>query len=83
MVLVTGPTGHGQENTVSSIARLKQRNHIMTAEDPVEFPVAGVNQSNEGPDRPELCCRVARLLRADPNIILVEKFAILRLPKLQ
>ena len=46
MVLVTGPTGSGKTNTLySSIARLNQLDtNIMTAEDPVEFQLGGVNQ---------------------------------------
>ncbi len=46
MVLVTGPTGSGKTNTLySSIARLNQPDtNIMTAEDPVEFQLGGVNQ---------------------------------------
>src|SRR5207253_2796062 len=46
MVLVTGPTGSGKTNTLySSIARLNQPDtNIMTAEDPVEFQLHGVNQ---------------------------------------
>src|SRR5246127_2087224 len=46
MVLVTGPTGSGKTNTLySSISRLNQPDtNIMTAEDPVEFQLQGVNQ---------------------------------------
>ena len=46
MVLVTGPTGSGKTNTLySSIAQLnKIDTNIMTAEDPVEFNVPGINQ---------------------------------------
>ncbi len=46
MVLVTGPTGSGKTNTLySAISRLNQPDtNIMTAEDPVEFQLAGVNQ---------------------------------------
>src|SRR5205085_11483670 len=46
MVLVTGPTGSGKTNTLySSIARINTpETNIMTAEDPVEFNLAGVNQ---------------------------------------
>ena len=46
MVLVTGPTGSGKTNTLySSIARLNTpETNIMTAEDPVEFQLAGINQ---------------------------------------
>jgi type IV pilus assembly protein PilB len=46
MVLVTGPTGSGKTNTLySAISNLnKPDTNIMTAEDPVEFQLAGVNQ---------------------------------------
>ena len=46
MVLVTGPTGSGKTNTLySSISKLnKPDTNIMTAEDPVEFQLGGVNQ---------------------------------------
>src|SRR5262249_41020596 len=46
MVLVTGPTGSGKTNTLySSIARINTpETNIMTAEDPVEFNLAGINQ---------------------------------------
>src|SRR5437588_12398871 len=46
MVLVTGPTGSGKTNTLySSIARLNQPDtNIMTADDPVEFRLHGVNE---------------------------------------
>src|SRR5436190_4647822 len=46
MVLVTGPTGSGKTNTLySSISKINTpETNIMTAEDPVEFNLAGVNQ---------------------------------------
>jgi type IV pilus assembly protein PilB len=46
MVLVTGPTGSGKTNTLySSVARLNTpETNIMTAEDPIEFQLAGINQ---------------------------------------
>src|SRR5271170_4748623 len=46
MVLVTGPTGSGKTNTLySSVARLNtSETNIMTAEDPVEFQLPGINQ---------------------------------------
>src|SRR5215510_12408774 len=48
MVLVTGPTGSGKTNTLySSIAKVNTtETNIMTAEDPVEFNLVGVNQVN-------------------------------------
>ena len=74
MVLVTGPTGSGKTNTLySSIARLNTpETNIMTAEDPVEFQLAGVNQVQM---KEQIGLNFAAALRAflrqDPNIILV------------
>ena len=74
MVLVTGPTGSGKTNTLySSIARLnKSDTNIMTAEDPVEFNLAGINQvqikENIGLT---FAASLRAFLRQDPNIILV------------
>ncbi len=74
MVLVTGPTGSGKTNTLySSISQLNQVNtNIMTAEDPVEFQLGGVNQVQM---KEQIGLNFAAALRAflrqDPNIILV------------
>src|SRR5246127_857379 len=74
MVLVTGPTGSGKTNTLySSIARLNTPDtNIMTAEDPVEFQLGGVNQVQM---KEQIGLNFAAALRAflrqDPNIILV------------
>jgi len=74
MVLVTGPTGSGKTNTLySSISRLNQPDtNIMTAEDPVEFQIGGVNQVQM---KEQIGLNFAAALRAflrqDPNIILV------------
>jgi len=74
MVLVTGPTGSGKTNTLySSVARLNQvETNIMTAEDPVEFQLAGINQVQM---KEQIGLNFAAALRAflrqDPNIILV------------
>jgi len=74
MVLVTGPTGSGKTNTLySSIARLNTpETNILTAEDPVEFQLAGINQVQM---KDQIGLNFAAALRAflrqDPNIILV------------
>src|SRR5256712_7487319 len=74
MVLVTGPTGSGKTNTLySSISRLNTADtNIMTAEDPVEFQLQGVNQVQM---KEQIGLNFAAALRAflrqDPNIILV------------
>jgi type IV pilus assembly protein PilB len=74
MVLVTGPTGSGKTNTLySSVARLNTpETNIMTAEDPVEFQLPGINQVQM---KDQIGLNFASALRAflrqDPNIILV------------
>ena len=74
MVLVTGPTGSGKTNTLySSISRINTpETNIMTAEDPVEFNLPGVNQvqvrENIGLN---FAAALRSFLRQDPNIILV------------
>jgi type IV pilus assembly protein PilB len=74
MVLVTGPTGSGKTNTLySSISRLNTpETNIMTAEDPVEFQLAGVNQVQMKEQIGlNFAAALRSFLRQDPNIILV------------
>jgi type IV pilus assembly protein PilB len=74
MVLVTGPTGSGKTNTLySAISRLNQPDtNIMTAEDPVEFQLAGVNQVQMKESIGlNFAAALRAFLRQDPNIILV------------
>jgi type IV pilus assembly protein PilB len=74
MVLVTGPTGSGKTNTLySSISKINTpETNIMTAEDPVEFNLVGINQvqvrENIGLN---FAAALRSFLRQDPNIILV------------
>jgi type IV pilus assembly protein PilB len=74
MVLVTGPTGSGKTNTLySAISQLNQPGvNILTAEDPVEFNLAGINQVQVR-DQIGLTFAAAlrSFLRQDPNVILV------------
>jgi type IV pilus assembly protein PilB len=74
MVLVTGPTGSGKTNTLySSIAKINTpETNIMTAEDPVEFNLAGVNQVQVKESIGlNFAAALRSFLRQDPNIILV------------
>jgi type IV pilus assembly protein PilB len=74
MVLVTGPTGSGKTNTLySAISRLNQPGvNIMTAEDPVEFQLAGINQvQTKEAIGLTFAAALRSFLRQDPNIILV------------
>lgn len=74
MVLVTGPTGSGKTTTLYSALQALNREHsnIMTAEDPVEYNLTGINQVQM---KPEIGLTFAAALRAflrqDPDIIMV------------
>lgn len=74
MILVTGPTGSGKTTTLYSA--LMERNHpdvnIMTAEDPVEVAIPGINQVQVNERIGLTFSNVLRaFLRQDPDIILV------------
>lgn len=74
MVLVTGPTGSGKTNTLySAVSALNSVDvNIMTAEDPVEFNMPGVNQVLVRADVGLTFAAALRsFLRQDPDIILV------------
>jgi type IV pilus assembly protein PilB len=74
MVLVTGPTGSGKTNTLySSISKVNtSETNIMTAEDPVEFNLLGVNQVQVRESIGlNFAAALRSFLRQDPNIILV------------
>ena len=74
MVLVTGPTGSGKTNTLYSALQSLNTvdTNIMTAEDPVEFNLMGINQVQM---KEQIGLNFAAALRAflrqDPNIVLV------------
>ena len=74
MVLLTGPTGSGKTTTLySAIHTLNAPDvNIMTAEDPVEYNLKGVNQVqiNEGIGR-TFAAALRSFLRQDPDVILV------------
>ncbi|MBF8305192.1 MAG: pilB1 [Acidobacteria bacterium] len=74
MVLVTGPTGSGKTNTLySSVSRLNSPDtNIVTAEDPVEFQLHGINQVQMKEQIGlNFASALRSFLRQDPNIILV------------
>jgi len=74
MILVTGPTGCGKTTTLYAILqKLNQEDvNIVTLEDPVEYLIEGINQSQI---RPEIGYDFAKglrhVLRQDPDIIMV------------
>lgn len=74
MVLVTGPTGSGKSTSLFSIlSRLNQPDiNISTIEDPVEYKIPGVNQTQTNTKAGMTFASGLRaLLRQDPNIIMV------------
>jgi type IV pilus assembly protein PilB len=74
MVLVTGPTGSGKTNTLySALQSLNTvETNIMTAEDPVEFNLPGINQVQMKEQIGlNFAAALRSFLRQDPNIVLV------------
>jgi type IV pilus assembly protein PilB len=74
MVLVTGPTGSGKTNTLYSALQALNtpETNIMTAEDPVEFNLPGINQVQMKEQIGlNFAAALRSFLRQDPNIVLV------------
>ncbi len=74
MVLVTGPTGSGKSTTLYSALNKINRPHcnIITAEDPVEYNLEGINQVNVHEEIGlTFAAALKAFLRQDPNIIMV------------
>lgn len=74
IILMTGPTGSGKSTTLYSFLQIlnQDERNIITLEDPVEYSIAGINQSQV---RPEIGYTFASglrsILRQDPNVIMV------------
>ncbi len=74
LILATGPTGSGKTTTLYAIMRFlnKDKVNIVTLEDPVEYSIKGVNQSQVKPEINYTFARGLRhILRQDPDIIMV------------
>lgn len=74
LILITGPTGSGKTTTLYSILqRLNKENvNIVSLEDPVEYRIEGVNQSQVRPEiNYSFGAGLREILRQDPDIILV------------
>jgi len=74
MILVTGPTGSGKTTTLyAALNRLKSPTvNISTVEDPIEYHIDGINQTQVKPEISLTFSSALRtLLRQDPNIIMV------------
>jgi type IV pilus assembly protein PilB len=74
MILVVGPTGSGKTTTLSSaISTIKSgRTNIITIEDPIEYQITGVNQTQVN-EKAKLTFAAAlrAILRQDPDVVLV------------
>lgn len=74
LLLLTGPTGSGKTTTLYTILTMlnQEGTNIVTLEDPIEYYVPGVNQSNINPDVGYTFASGLRsILRQDPNVIMV------------
>ncbi len=74
MILATGPTGSGKTTTLYAIIKVlnKEGVNIMTLEDPVEYFMEGVNQSQVKPEIGyEFATGLRHMLRQDPDILMV------------
>ena len=78
LVLVTGPTGSGKSTTLAALIDLVNRSradHIVTIEDPIEFVHQNqrslVNQREVGADTHSFADALKRVLRQDPDVILI------------
>ena len=72
--LITGPTGSGKSTTLYSILSILNTTsvNIVTLEDPVEYFIEGVNQSQINPDIGlTFASGLRSILRQDPNIVMV------------
>ncbi len=78
LVLVTGPTGSGKSTTLAALIDLVNKSradHIVTIEDPIEFVHSNqrslVNQREVGADTHSFGDALKRVLRQDPDVILI------------
>lgn len=74
MILTTGPTGSGKTTTLYAILNKlnDEETKIITLEDPVEYKLAGINQSQVDPSRDYTFVKGLRsILRQDPDVVMV------------
>ncbi|MBU1178796.1 GspE/PulE family protein [Patescibacteria group bacterium] len=74
LILVTGPTGSGKTSTLYSMINMldKEKFNVVSLEDPVEYNIAGVSQSQVRPEIDyDFASGLRSVLRQDPDIIMV------------
>ena len=73
-MLISGPTGSGKTTTLYSVLNQlnKEEENIVTLEDPVEYYISGINQSQVYPEiKYDFASGLREIVRQDPNIIMV------------
>ena len=74
LILITGPTGSGKTTTLYSMINEldREKENIVSLEDPVEYQIAGINQSQVAPEIGYTFASGLRsILRQDPDVIMV------------
>lgn len=74
IILITGPTGSGKSTTLYSFLKIinEEVRNIVTLEDPVEYSLDGINQSQINPDIGYgFADGLRSILRQDPNVIMI------------
>ena len=73
MILLTGPTGSGKSTTLyAALAEISDpTRNVMTVEDPIEHPIAGVAQVQVGGGKVSFASALRSLLRHDPDVMMV------------
>jgi len=74
IILVTGPTGSGKSTTLyAAIRRLdKNTTNIMTVEDPIEYDIEGIGQTQVNPKIDMTFAKALRaILRQDPDVVMI------------
>lgn len=74
MVIITGPTGSGKSTTLYAIMQIlnDKESNVVSLEDPVEYSISGVNQSQIRPEIGyDFASGLRQILRQDPDIIMV------------
>ena len=74
MILLTGPTGSGKTTTLYAMLQMldREKNNVVSLEDPVEYVIEGVSQSQVKPEIGyDFANGLRNILRQDPDIIMV------------
>lgn len=74
LILMTGPTGSGKTTTLYTILSMLNKDgvNIVTLEDPIEYYMNGINQSQVNPEiKYTFASGLRAILRQDPNIVMV------------